>query len=98
LLVAAKPKVSVTCTPKVKLLAASGVPVIAPVADIFKPGGSVPDTIDNVRVPGPPIALTEAEYGVPTVVAARVGEPVISGVIPETVESTVPLAERYWIV
>jgi hypothetical protein len=47
--------------------AAVGVPLIVPV-ELFsvKPGGRVPETIEYVNGPVPPVTVIVAEYAVPT--------------------------------
>ncbi len=59
--VAVAPVESVTLTVNVNVPASVGVPLMIPVEDKARPGGSDPDTTDQVLGGVPPNALTSAE-------------------------------------
>ena len=60
---------STTLDVKVKVPAVVGVPEIAPVVGFsVSPGGSVPETIEYVYDPVPPVTFSAAEYDDPTLV------------------------------
>ncbi len=57
---------SVTCSVKVAVLAADGVPAIAPAVLSVSPAGSAPAVTAHVYPPVPPAAARDCEYATPT--------------------------------
>ena len=62
-------ELSFTCTVKLGLPAAVGVPVIAPLAASDRPAGSAPAVLDQLLPPVPPLAESVWLYPTPTVPA-----------------------------
>ncbi len=66
-LVAGLPELSTTFAVKLKVPAAVGVPVIAPVDEFsVRPGGKLPELIEKVYEGTPPLATRLELYGTPT--------------------------------
>ena len=55
---AVAPELSRTCTVKLEVPGAVGVPLIAPLADSDTPAGSEPPLTENVYPPVPPVAVS----------------------------------------
>src|ERR1039457_3268832 len=72
------PSDPVTMTVNVYVPGAVGVPPMTPPADRVSPGGSQPDTWDQVYGPIPPLAVRVCEYADPSAPDGRL-EMVISG-------------------
>ncbi len=72
-------ELSFTCTVKLEVPAAVGVPLMAPLGASVRPGGSEPAFVDQLLPPVPPLAERLRLYGVPTTPAGSDMVLILSG-------------------